>query len=130
MGAERAVTAADHGPDFLSGVILSTFADQIVVKIELDGETKDERWVLFGRVHITNHDADYQEATVKLVHDANVVIDQVTLHMHEKSSNGVTLMAGFVPQGREVITLECSTYDGTAWAGAITAIKVDTLDFQ
>ena len=64
------------------------------------------------------------------MHDANVIIDQVQLHMPEHSRDTVSLQAGFVPQGREVITLECSTYDGLAWAGSIIAIKVDDIDFQ
>ena len=50
--------------------------------------------------------------------------------MPEQSRDSVALQAGFLPQGREVITLECSTYDGVAWAGSIMAIKVDDIDFQ
>ncbi len=123
MGAERAITVSQRG-----SVRLGHFHDEIVAKMELVDEGK---WLLVGRVGVANLDGDNQDATAPLLHDANAVIDEITLYMPgDNSMTCICVEAGFLANGRETITLVCNTYDGFAQQGAFIAFKVDDIDFQ
>jgi hypothetical protein len=122
MGAERAVVATSSG-----AATLEHFNDEIIVKMELVGEDK---WILMGTVSVVNTDGDRQDASAKLIHNANVVIHQVTNYIDTYDQRGMYLQAGFVANGRETITLECNTYHGGCQDGSLIALKVDDIEFQ
>jgi hypothetical protein len=106
---------------------LHDFNDTIVVKMVLRAKGK---WILMGRVVITNLDQDEQYATAKLVHDANFVKDSVMVNIPHPGYDCLYLHAGFISNGDETITLECNTHNGLAWHGRIVAFSVDEIDFQ
>lgn len=122
MGADLAVTASNT-----STVWLHNFADTIIVKIEL---ARGGKWVIMGRALLGNGDGDYQGATAKLVHDANVVIDQANIWLNGGNRTCMYLQGCLVAKEREVITLECNTYKGEASWGSLIAFRVDDVEFQ
>ncbi|SAL06209.1 hypothetical protein AWB78_07940 [Caballeronia calidae] len=71
MGAELAIQAFSK-----SNSQLHNFSDTVVVKLELTRE--GGKWVITGRAIVRNWDGDVQGATAKIVHDTNVVIDEVS----------------------------------------------------
>ena len=81
-------------------------------------------------VKIWNYDSDFQNATGKLVHDANVVLVEDHYYLDEKGSVCLYLQVGFISNGEETVTLECSTYAGRAEMASIVALKVDDIEFQ
>jgi hypothetical protein len=122
MGADRAVTASTPGK-----ADLKHFNDEIVAKMELVDEG---RWILMGRVALRNGDEDSQFGTAKLVHDANVAIDKLTINVRGYATVIFFLQAGLIVSGREVVTVECNTYYGDASAGSLIAFKVDNIENQ
>ncbi len=127
MGAEQAVMARRPG-----SARLDHFNDKIVVKLELNDDLVGESssWILMARVTLASDDGDPQNATAKLVHDANVVIVEDQLFLPFNDPHCVYLQAGFVAEGRETITLQCNTFSGVANRGSIIALNVDHLFFQ
>ena len=123
MAVSEAIIASTpgHAPN------LKGFNREIVVKMELAGEGN---WLLFGRVLLNNSDDDPQYATARLVHDANVVIDEYKEYISHHDPFTVFLRAGLQAKGNETVTLECDTYDGWARLGSIIALKVDTIEWQ
>ena len=115
------------GTGAFPGVHLQHFNDEIVAKMELADEGK---WLLMARVKIWNYDSDFQNATGKLVHDANVVLVEDHYYLDEKGSVCLYLQVGFISNGEETVTLECSTYAGRAEMASIVALKVDDIEFQ
>jgi hypothetical protein len=124
MGADLAITAGSTGT-----TQLNNFNDVVMAKMELPGD--GGKWILMGRVYLTNFDGDPQWVTASLLHDRNVVIDQVRLWIPgEEYRQCFYLQAGFVANGKETVTLECNTWKGEANDGSLIAIKVDNIDFQ
>ena len=125
MGAERAITAIQRGGGAV-GVVLQHFNDEIVVKVEL----REGTWILMGRVIIENRDGDSQWTTAKLVHDANVVLDEVRAYTPGGAPSPLYLQAGLTGEGNQTVTLECNTYAGGALYGSVIAFNVDRIDVQ
>ena len=122
MGAELAVVATGAAQ-------LQNFNDEVVAKIHL---TKHRDWILMASVDVLNADSDRQWATVKLVHDVNIVITEVKGYIDFIDDWCVYLQAAFrlEEEGEAVITLECNTYNGAASYGSLIALRVDDIDFQ
>jgi hypothetical protein len=125
MNVGGIVFATGTGP--FPGVHLQHFNDQIVAKMEL---ADAGRWLLMARVKIWGYDSDPQNATGKLVHDANVVLVEDEYRLDEKGEICLYLQAGFVSEGEETVTLQCNTYAGRAERASIVALKVDDIEFQ
>ena len=124
MSVDRAVVANQPG-----GASLRNFNDEIVVKMQLEDD--DEGWwILMARVTLISSDSDRQNATAKLVHDANVVIIEETNYMDYLDPICVYLQVGFQVKGKETVTLECNTFKGVGNLGSVVALKVDEIDFQ
>jgi hypothetical protein len=83
-----------------------------------------------ARVVISQNDGDWQGATVRLIHDANVEIDKLNLWLPGRDRICAYLQAGFVSKGKETITLQCNTYDGLAKDASIIAFNVGDIEFQ
>lgn len=130
MGAERAVIARQGAPGYM---VVRNFTDTIVAKLELEG---DGEWLLFGRVSVSNRDGDPQNANAKLVYRANTTIDEGMVRIDEAPGSGDGIVQVLYVQGalaaeaRETVTLECSTYFGTAMNGSLIALKVDKVEYQ
>ncbi|CAN7757879.1 hypothetical protein LJR296_006853 [Cupriavidus necator] len=122
MGAKLAVTTSNPGTAWLHN-----FADTIVAKIELVGGGK---WVIMGRMILGNGDGDYQGATAKLVHDANVVLDHAEIQLKGGIRTCMYLQSCLIVKEREVITLECNTYKGEASCASLIAFNVDDIQVQ
>jgi hypothetical protein len=119
MGAQLAV----HGKQ--QGVInLHHFTDMIVVKLELE---KLGHWVIFGRVLIDNFDGDSQTIAAKIIHDANVIIDEIDIFADGKTRNCLAVQATLKSNRPETVVLACSTYNGIAEFGSLIAFNVDNL---
>jgi hypothetical protein len=101
---------------------LNHFADVIAVKLELE---KGGPWVIIGRAIVHNHDGDYQAVTAKLVHDANVVIDNVKIWAPGKTRYCVALQTTLKSTRPETIELVCNTFDGDVEFGSLIAFNVD-----
>ena len=85
MGAQLAVHAKQQ-----QGVLqLNHFTDIIVVKLELEQGS----WVIFGRVLVDNFDSDDQTITAKIIHDANVIIDEIDIYAGEKTRHCLAVQA-------------------------------------
>ena len=126
MGAERAVIATQQVGTVVVGLPLGNFHDEIVVKMDL---REGKLWILMGRVVLRNSDDDGQYATARLIHNANVPLDEATAHIPPGESC-FYLQAGLAAEGRETVTLECNTYSGGARHGSIIAFAVDHIDVQ
>ena len=130
MGAERAVIAKQGAPGY---VVIRNFTDTIVAKLDLEG---DGEWLLFGRVSLSNRDGDPQNANAKLVYRASSTIDEVLVRIDEApgSMDGTAqvlyVQGAVTAEARETVTLECSTYFGTAMNGSLIALKVDKVEIQ
>jgi hypothetical protein len=127
MGARVAVVkqGTSHG--------LQGFNDTIVAKLKLSDDLVglSDNWVLMARVLVRNGDSDPQNVTVKLVHDANVVILEDTHFLNHNDYVCIYLQTGFKTTGsRETITLECSTFLGGAENASLMALQVDELIIQ
>jgi len=122
MGAELAIQASNQ-----STFSLHHFADTVMVKMEL---TRGGKWVMMGRATMWNFDGDVQGATAKIIHDTNVVIDQVQMWLAGGGRTCIYLQSCFVAKEREVIALECNTYKGEASFGSLIAFRVDDIQFQ
>lgn len=86
--------------------------------------------MIMGRAIVRNWDGDVQGATAKIVHDTNVVIDEVSAFLLGGENACFLLQACFVAKEREVIALECNTYNGEASFCSLIAIKVDAVEVQ
>jgi hypothetical protein len=127
MGARVAVVkqGISHG--------LSGFSDTIVAKLKLSADHVGigDNWVLMARVLVRNGDSDPQFVTVKLVHDANVVILEDRHFLNHNDYVCIYLQTGFKTTGApETITLECNTFQGGAENASLMALQVDELFLQ
>lgn len=106
------------------GATLQHFGNEIVAKMELEPSKGEEtQWLILGRVVLTNADGDRQDATARLVHDTNQVLDEVRLYIDYLDSHCVYLQAGLRATERETVTLECNTYNGAAGRASLVAIE-------
>ena len=117
MGAEVAV----HAHQAAGTLHLSHFADVILAKLELEVGS----WVIIGRAVLYNSDGDPQYLTARLIHDANVVIDNVSLYSKRETRHCLAVQATLKSRRRETVVLACNTYDGNAEFGSLIAFKVD-----
>jgi hypothetical protein len=122
MGAQVAV----RGTQPSTYIDLEHFAQEIAVKIELKpvGE-RVTRWVIFGRVVITNADHDSQDAAARIVHDANVVLDTINIYARPGTVNCLAVQATLLSDRVETVTLTAATYKGDAASGSLIAFNVD-----
>jgi hypothetical protein len=126
LGAEKAIIVSPSG-GYGAAVSLNNFHDEVCAKLELT----EGKYALVGRVAVYNVDGDSQGATAKLVHDRNVVLDQVELvRLLSVESSCISLQALFEAAGNETITIEANTYDGFAYDASLVAIKVDQIERQ
>src|SRR5262245_10521739 len=130
MGAERAIIADSPNPEH--GVDLHHFNDTVVVKLKLQDDADEGPWLLMGRVLVWNVDGDPQGASVKLVHEQDVVLEELLLELAPRDfpEQCYVVRAGLISSGHDIITLQCSTYNGTARNGSIVAWKVGRIDWQ
>lgn len=117
------------------GIGLSHFNDTIVTRLALPGESPDGElaagnWVLTARVVIGNEDDSPQDATAKLVHDADVVLDSLFIRMPRIHYETFYLQAAFTAHEGDIVTLECNTYQGIAYEGSVIALRVDRIIVQ
>jgi hypothetical protein len=120
MGAQLAV----HGKQQQAVIDLNHFSDVIVVKLELE---KLGHWVIFGRVPVDNFDGDDQTVTAKIIHDANVIIDEINIYAGGKTRHCLAVQATLKSNRSETVVLACSTYKGIAEFGSLIAFNVDNL---
>ena len=108
---------------------LHNFNDEVIAKVHL---SKHKYWMLMGRVDMLNADTDPQNATVKLVHDVNITLTEVTAYINFIDDWCVYLQWPFVIEegGEAVITLEANTYNGVGNYGSLMALPVDGIDVQ
>ena len=125
MGAEKAIIASQAG----AGLHIQHFNDTVVVKLRLTADDEGF-WLLLGRVKILNQDGDPQIAHAKLVHQQDVVLDDVDLFLDDSHETEFVLRAGLGIGVSELITLQCNTFNGTVRLGSIVALKVGHLEFQ
>ncbi len=116
----------------LNTVDLQHSNDTIVtaIRLLLSGapEEHPSRWVLLGRVVITNFDDDDQNASAELRHvDGMVVIDRVDVRIVGRHSQSLSLQAPLTLGEDDIIDIACSTYNGTAQAASLIALSVDQL---
>jgi hypothetical protein len=122
MGAELAVHAEQPQQWPTGGwVELHGFADVIVTKLELEMGV----WVIVGRVVIKNTDGDNQMVTAKIVHDANVIIDHVTIWAPSATQHCMAVQATLKSRRPETVVLMCNTFSGHVFSGSLIAFKVD-----
>ena len=100
---------------------LNQFADVIVVKLELEKGS----WVIFGRALVDNFDSDNQTIAARIIHDANVIIDEIDIFAGEKTRHCLAVQATLRSNRAETVVLVCSTYKGIAEYGSLIAFKVD-----
>lgn len=104
---------------------LHNFNDTIVVKLPL----AEGRWVLFGRVVITNWDSTDQNVSAMLRHDDGVVIDQADARIGGGGpyAQSFSLQAPLTVR-KDIIDIACSTYNGSAQEVSLIAVRVDELE--
>ena len=117
MGAELAV----HDKQPAGWVDLFGFADVVVAKLELEAGV----WVIIGRAVVLNGDGDPQFVTARIVHDANVIIDNVSVYAHGVTRHCLVVQATLKSRRPETVVLACNTFKGTAEFGSLIAFKVD-----
>jgi hypothetical protein len=110
-------------------VPLNHFADQMVVQLTVRDSGK---YVVFGRVVITNWDGDPQNASARLTtHDQATELDRADVRIDSKScAQSISLQGTLIlPSKTEnsIIDIRCSTYNGVAQEATLFAILVDDL---
>jgi hypothetical protein len=116
MGAELAVHAEDPNQ-----VNLAHFTDVSVAEVTLEAGV----WVIIGRAKVVNLDGDIQGVTARIVHDANVIIDNVTSYAPYEQDRCLAVQATLKLRKPETVKLMCSTFDGYAVCRSLIAFKVD-----
>jgi hypothetical protein len=117
MGAELAV----HAKQPAGQIGLSHFADVIVAKLELELGV----WVIIGRAAVLNGDHDPQFVTARIVHDANVIIDNISLWSHGSTRHCLAVQGTLKSRRPETVVLACNTFSGYVESGSLIAFKVD-----
>jgi hypothetical protein len=117
MGAELAVHATQTG----GPVGLSGFADVVVAKLELEIGA----WVIIGRAVLFNADGDHQAVTARIIHDANVIIDDVSVYAQGGNRQCLAVQATLKSRRPETVVLACNTFSGNVEFGSLIAFKVD-----
>ena len=117
---------------------LDDFHETVVVRLQLPLVPRTQppevgKYVLFGRVAITNSDGADQNATARMTTlDGGVVLDKVELRLGEDGlSQTITLLGHHTYtelDGRPIIDIRCATYNGTAFQAKLIAIRVDDLE--
>ena len=120
MGAELAV----HAEQPAGEVNLSHFVDVIVATLELELGV----WVIIGRAVVFNKDGDSQSVTARIVHDGNVIIDNVSIYADEISKHCLAVQATLKSRRPETVVLACNTFDGIVHSGSLIAFKVDDVE--
>jgi hypothetical protein len=122
MGAELAIQNSTPGT-----AILKQFKDEVVAQARLDRGT---RWVVMGRVWLSNRDSDEQYMTARLVYQGTVY-DEVVLYNEFIHTYCASLLACITTgDADEAVTLECNSYIAEAGAGRIIAFKVEDIKYQ
>ena len=121
MASVDVVTKANAGLVGLAG-----FVDTEIVKIRIG----QGHWVILGRVMIHQTDGDFQWIRAKILHDQNVVLDQIGYQVRPGWNGCLALQATLLSKERQSITLECHTYSGFAYSGSLVAFSVDSIDVQ
>jgi hypothetical protein len=116
MGAEIAIHQENQAQ-----VNLANFTDVYVAGVILEAGA----WVIIGRATVFNEDGDRQNVTARLVRDANVIIDNVSIYAPEGETHCLAVQATLKLRRPETVTLMCNTFKGFAECGSLIAFKVD-----
>lgn len=108
-------------------VTLDNFNDKVVVRLRIPDAGK---FVVFGRVVITNYDGDPQNANARLTtFDGATEIDRVNVRItrgdHSISLQGTLSLPS--PASNNIVDIRCATYKGLAREATLFAISVDDL---
>ena len=104
----------------------SGFADVVVAKLELEAGA----WVIIGRAVVHNGDGDHQHVTARIVHDANVIIDNVNVYADGHKEHCLAAQATLKSRRPETVVLACNTFNGNAKFDSLIAFKVDDVAYQ
>jgi len=66
-----------------------------------------------------------KRVTARIVHDANVIIDNVNIFAPRYTRHCLAAQATLKSRRAETVVLACNTFSGTAEFGSLIAFKVD-----
>ena len=116
-------------------VNLHNFADSVVLRIDLR-PTDVGKFVVFGRVVISNWDGDPQFAIARLTTlDGKTELDKVDVRIGDWSNNpsqSISLQAVLElgqPNADPIVDLRCATFRGNVQQATLFVIQMDDLKY-
>jgi hypothetical protein len=109
-------------------VQLRNFQDTVVARVRL----QRGRYVVFGKVVLSNLDGDTQSARVQLAaRDGGIILKENSVlleHLPAGNSQSILILGtATVEDGADIVDLRCATFDGEASQTSLVAIAVDDL---
>ncbi len=90
--------------------------------------SKPGLYVVFARVVLSNDDGDAQNASARISHDEEFVMDRVDLRLPSGMRTSISLQGTLrVQGGQKQVNLLCQTWKGTAHQSSICAMEVSEL---
>jgi len=109
-------------------VQLRNFQDTVVARVTL----QRGRYVVFGKVVLSNLDGDTQSARVQLAaRDGGIILKENSVlleHLPNGNSQSILILGtATVEDSADIVDLRCATFDGEARQISLVAIAVDDL---
>jgi hypothetical protein len=109
-------------------VTLANFNDVVAVRLRVRDEGK---YVIFGRVVISNWDGDAQNASARLTtFDGATELDRADVRVDGSGLQSISLQGTLTlpsPNSNAIVDIRCSTFKGGALESTLFAILVDGL---
>src|SRR5437773_12487576 len=98
-----------------AAVHLSNFSDTVVLRVQVP----QGKYVVFGKISITNADSDDQNASAQLTSkDGSKIIRNMTVRLDgnsESNSQSVSVQGVLnVEAGGDIVDIRCATFNGNA----------------
>ena len=85
-------------------------------------------YLVFARVTMSNYDGDSQNASARISHDEEYVIDRVDVRMLGKTRTSISLQGTLrVDAQPKKVNLRCSTFRGGAHQSSMFAVPVSDI---